>query len=50
MGALTESNVGKKLDWNYTKAIEGIPGTDTAYELAESYYLKIVVLIKPLIV
>ncbi|MFJ5764589.1 EcsC family protein [Lysinibacillus sp. NPDC093210] len=40
MGALTESNVSKLLDWSYTKAIEGIPGTDTAYELAESYLSK----------
>lgn len=37
MGALTESNVGKLLEWGYSKAIEGIPGTETAYELADSY-------------
>ena len=40
MGAITESNMGKVLDWAYTKAINGIPGTDTAYELAEDYFAK----------
>lgn len=40
MSSLTESNVGKLLDWTYAKAIEGIPGTDTAYDLAESYLSK----------
>lgn len=40
MSALTESNVGKVLEWAYDKAINGIPGTDTAYELAESYMNK----------
>lgn len=40
MAALTESNVGKVLEWAYEKAINGIPGTDTAVELAESYLKK----------
>ncbi|MBG9453515.1 EcsC family protein [Lysinibacillus sphaericus] len=40
MSSLTESNVGKLLEWTYEKAVEGIPGTDTAYELAESYLSK----------
>lgn len=40
MSGLTESNVGKLLEWAYEKAINGIPGTDTAYELAESYLSK----------
>lgn len=40
MSGLTESNVGKVLEWAYEKAINGIPGTDTAYELAESYLCK----------
>lgn len=37
MAALTEANVGKVLDWAYEKSIMGIPGTDTAYDLAEDY-------------
>lgn len=37
MGELNESNVEKFLDWTYEKALQGIPGTDTAFELAESY-------------
>ncbi|WP_332651504.1 EcsC family protein [Lysinibacillus sp. 54212] len=40
MVALTESNVGKALEWAYEKAINGIPGSDTAAELAESYIRK----------
>ncbi len=40
MSGLTESNVGRLLDWAYEKALNGIPGTDTAYELAESYLNK----------
>ena len=40
MSDLTESNVGKLLEWTYEKALNGIPGTDTAYELAESYLNK----------
>lgn len=37
---LTESKVGKLLEWAYEKSINGIPGTDTAYELAESFTSK----------
>ncbi|MED3602913.1 EcsC family protein [Bacillus subtilis] len=37
---LTESKVGKLLDWAYEKSINGIPGTDTAYELAENFMAK----------
>lgn len=37
---LTESKVNSLLDWAYDKAINGIPGTDSADELAESYLLK----------
>lgn len=40
LSGLTEANVGKVLDWAYEKAVNGIPGTDTAYELAESYLSK----------
>lgn len=40
MVALTESNVGKALEWAYEKAINGIPGSETAAELAESYIRK----------
>ena len=38
--ALTEGKVGKLLDWAYEKSINGIPGTDTAYEMAENYMSK----------
>ncbi|WP_252183584.1 EcsC family protein [Rossellomorea vietnamensis] len=34
---ITESKVGKLLDWAYEKSVNGIPGTDTAYELAENF-------------
>ncbi|MCQ2011660.1 EcsC family protein [Sporolactobacillus sp. STSJ-5] len=37
---LTESKVGKLLDWAYEKSINGLPGTDTAYDLAQNYLLK----------
>jgi len=37
---LTESKAGKLLDWAYEKSINGIPGTDTAYEIAENYMSK----------
>lgn len=37
---LTESKVGKLLDWAYEKSINGIPGADTAYELAENFMEK----------
>ncbi len=41
MAQLSESNIGKILEWAYEKAINGIPRTETAYELAESYLSKI---------
>lgn len=37
---LSESKVGKLLDWAYEKSINGIPGTDTAYEMAENFLSK----------
>lgn len=37
---MTESKVGKLLDWAYEKSINGIPGTDTAYQLAENFMTK----------
>lgn len=40
MENLNEGNVIKVLDWTYNKVLEGIPGTDTVYELAENYLSK----------
>lgn len=40
MDSLNESNIGKLLDWTYAKTIDGLPGTDTAYKLAEGYLAK----------
>ncbi|MGX9135792.1 EcsC family protein [Rummeliibacillus sp. JY-2-4R] len=37
---LTESKLDKLLDWAYEKSINGIPGTNTAYELAENFIVK----------
>lgn len=37
---LTISKVSNLLDWAYDKSINGMPGTDTAYELADSYLSK----------
>ena len=37
---LTENKVGKLLDWAYEKSVNGLPGTDTAYELAENFMVK----------
>lgn len=37
---ITESKVTKLLDRAYEKSINGIPGTDTAYELAENFMSK----------
>lgn len=34
---LTETKIMQALDWAYDKAINGIPGLDSAQELAESY-------------
>lgn len=37
---LTEATIMQTLDWAYEKAINGIPGLDSASELAESYTCK----------
>lgn len=37
---ITESKVRSLLDWAYEKSINGIPGTDTAYEIADNYLSK----------
>ena len=37
---LNEGNIQKFLDWTYDKALNGIPGSDTVYELANSYQSK----------
>ncbi|WP_223592380.1 EcsC family protein [Neobacillus bataviensis] len=38
--SLTESKMTQVLDWAYEKAVNGLPGTETAEELAESYLEK----------
>nr|MBQ4912052.1 EcsC family protein [Heyndrickxia faecalis] len=38
--SLTESKITQVLDWAYEKAVNGLPGTDTAAELAENYLSK----------
>ncbi|HDR7314297.1 EcsC family protein [Heyndrickxia sporothermodurans] len=38
--SLTESKMTKVLDWAYEKAVNGLPGTETAVELAQSYLNK----------
>ncbi|MET3726464.1 hypothetical protein ABID52_000045 [Fictibacillus halophilus] len=38
--SLTESKITQVLDWAYEKAVNGLPGTDTAAELAENYLRK----------
>jgi len=35
---LTEGAIMKSLDWTYLKAINGLPGMDTAQKLADDYY------------
>lgn len=37
---LTPSKLQKVLEWGYDKALNGLPGTETAQELAESYLSK----------
>ncbi|WP_373598698.1 EcsC family protein [Paraclostridium bifermentans] len=37
---LTESKIMQVLDWSYDKAINGLPGMETADELAEKYLSK----------
>jgi hypothetical protein len=39
--SITQETIIKALDWSYDKAINGgVPGMDTALELAESYIKK----------
>ncbi|WP_256941421.1 EcsC family protein [Bacillus sp. EAC] len=38
--SLTESKMTQVLDWAFEKAVNGLPGTETAAELAESYLSK----------
>ncbi|HYF85396.1 EcsC family protein [Azospirillum sp.] len=37
MAALTESAIHQALDWAYDKAVNGVPGLDSAVELAAEY-------------
>ncbi|MBP2303681.1 EcsC family protein [Azospirillum melinis] len=37
MAALTESTIHQALDWAYDKAVNGVPGLDSAVELAAEY-------------
>lgn len=37
---LTETMIMKVLDWSYKKAVDGLPGLDSAEELAQSYLSK----------
>jgi len=37
---LTDGKVAKLLDWAYEKSINGLPGADTGYEIAEDYLAK----------
>ena len=37
---LTESKIMQVLDWCYDKAVNGLPGMESAYELAENYINK----------
>jgi uncharacterized protein (DUF697 family) len=40
MAEINQSIIAKTLDWAYDKAINGLPGMDTAEELAQSYSKK----------
>lgn len=40
MGSLTEANIGNLLEWTYDKILVGLPGTDSAIELANNYLSK----------
>lgn len=40
MAKLNQEVIVKALDWAYDKALNGLPGTDTAEELAEGYLRK----------
>jgi len=37
---ITQSKIMSALDWGYEKAVNGVPGLDSAQELAESYMRK----------
>lgn len=37
---LNESKIMQVLDWSYDKAVNGLPGMETAEELAEKYISK----------
>ncbi|MGL4654670.1 MAG: EcsC family protein [Sarcina sp.] len=37
---LTQSKLMKVMDWSYKKAVDGLPGMDTAEELAQNYLKK----------
>ncbi|MGL4452304.1 MAG: EcsC family protein [Sarcina sp.] len=37
---LTQSKLMKVMDWSYKKAVDGLPGMDTADELAQNYLKK----------
>ncbi|MFC9539077.1 EcsC family protein [Lysinibacillus sp. NPDC056959] len=37
---LNEGNVQKFFDWTYEKVLDGVPGSDTVYELSNSYLSK----------
>ncbi|MFC4355591.1 EcsC family protein [Chryseomicrobium palamuruense] len=37
---LTEAKITDLLNWTYEKSINGLPGTDSAYELAENFLAK----------
>ncbi|MBX0315324.1 EcsC family protein [Planococcus glaciei] len=37
---ISEGKIEKMLDWAYEKSLEGIPGTDSAYEMAENFLSK----------
>ncbi len=37
---LNEGNVQKFLDWTYDKVLNGLPGSASVYELANSYTSK----------
>ena len=37
---LTVETINKALEWGYEKALNGLPGTDNIFELAEEYLSK----------
>lgn len=40
MPKITENAIMKTLDWGYTKAVDGIPGFDSASDMAQNYMTK----------